>query len=319
MASETAVSDVRTGSAIAVRGLDHWFGTGEARKQVLYDIDLDVDRGTFTVLMGASGSGKTTLLTLIGCLRRVEAGDIDLLGTRLAGASEDVLVACRRRLGFIFQLHNLHDSLTAMQNVRMGLEVHGPQAMVEWEAASAHLLSALGLAERLDYLPAKLSGGQKQRDPVGELPRRLARRKDTEQRRVRQQQQRREQNDRDQHRLTVLIVPDLDRLLVRVRHLVARIVARRLEHVVAGLPRDHADAPADQHARHRVKEHQDIGDEETDRADEMQALVDPALMVEPMIIPALAPEFLHDAVEHAALRSCSFVARASAVRRRPPP
>lgn len=166
MASETAVADVRTGSAIAVRGLDHWFGTGEARKQVLYDIDLDIDRGTFTVLMGASGSGKTTLLTLIGCLRRVEAGDIDLLGTRLAGASEDVLVACRRRLGFIFQLHNLHDSLTAMQNVRMGLEVHGPQAMAEWEAASAHLLCALGLAERLDYLPAKLSGGQKQRVAV---------------------------------------------------------------------------------------------------------------------------------------------------------
>lgn len=166
MASETTAGDAAMDQAIAVRGLDHWFGAGEARKQVLFDIDLGIARGSLTVLVGASGSGKTTLLTLIGCLRRVEAGSIDLLGTELAGASEDRLVACRRRLGFIFQLHNLHDSLTAMQNVRMGLEVHGPSAMAQWEQAATHLLTALGLGERLDYLPGKLSGGQKQRVAV---------------------------------------------------------------------------------------------------------------------------------------------------------
>jgi putative ABC transport system ATP-binding protein len=148
---------------ISVRGLNHWFGEGAARKQALYDVHLDVTRGSLTVLLGASGSGKTTLLTLIGCLRRVQQGSVRLLGQELSGASEEALVAYRRRLGFIFQAHNLHESLTAMQNVRMGLEVHGAQAMRDWRAAAAHILDVLGLGDRRDYLPANLSGGQKQR------------------------------------------------------------------------------------------------------------------------------------------------------------
>lgn len=151
---------------IVVRGLHHWFGEGEARKQALFDIDLTLEAGKLTILLGASGSGKTTLLTLIGCLRRVEAGSVTLLGTELAGADERVLVQCRRRLGFIFQAHNLHESLTALQNVRMGLEVHGREAIAQWREASAHLLDLLGLSERLDYLPGNLSGGQKQRVAV---------------------------------------------------------------------------------------------------------------------------------------------------------
>ncbi|HEX2135660.1 MAG TPA: ATP-binding cassette domain-containing protein [Microvirga sp.] len=148
---------------IAVRGLSHWFGEGEARKQALFDISLTLGRGRFNVLVGASGSGKTTLLTLIGALRRVQQGSVTLLGTELAGADEDLLVHCRRRLGFIFQAHNLHDSLTALQNVRMGLEVHGRPATAAWKEAATHMLCLLGLGERLDYLPGNLSGGQKQR------------------------------------------------------------------------------------------------------------------------------------------------------------
>jgi putative ABC transport system ATP-binding protein len=96
----------------------------------------------------------------------VQDGSVRLLETELAGADEAVLIACRRRLGFIFQAHNLHDSLTALQNVRMGLEVHGRAALRDWEATCAHILSLLGLSERLDYLPANLSGGQKQRVAV---------------------------------------------------------------------------------------------------------------------------------------------------------
>jgi putative ABC transport system ATP-binding protein len=136
--------------AIVIAGLNHWFGAGEARKQALFDIDLKIARGQLTILLGASGSGKTTLLTLIGCLRRVEEGSVSLLGTELFEAKEDVLVQCRRRLGFIFQAHNLHESLTAMQNVRMGLEVHGPAATAQWREAASHLLTLLGLGERLD-------------------------------------------------------------------------------------------------------------------------------------------------------------------------
>ncbi|MGL4240841.1 MAG: ATP-binding cassette domain-containing protein [Beijerinckiaceae bacterium] len=151
---------------IVVRGLDHWFGEGEARKQALFDIDLAVERGKLTVLLGASGSGKTTLLTLVGCLRRVQNGEVTLLGTPLAGAPEEALMVCRRRLGFIFQAHNLHESLTATQNVRMGLEVHGASAGGRWTEASRHALQLLGLGDRLDYLPGNLSGGQKQRVAV---------------------------------------------------------------------------------------------------------------------------------------------------------
>lgn len=147
--------------SIAVRELQHFFGEGEARKQALFDVDLDIHAGGFTVLMGASGSGKTTLLTLLGCLRGVQQGRVRLLGQELLGADEATLVSSRRRLGFIFQAHNLHESLTAIQNVRLGLEVHGAASARHWQAAGEHLLGLLGLAERLHYLPARLSGGQK--------------------------------------------------------------------------------------------------------------------------------------------------------------
>ncbi len=151
---------------VDVRGLNHWFGVDTARRQALYDISLTLERGSFTILMGPSGSGKTTLLTLIGCLRAVQNGSVRLLSQELNGAGEAQLVAMRRRLGFIFQAHNLHESLTAAQNVMMGAQVHAgvPDALAE--KASVHLLRLVGLAERVDYLPANLSGGQKQRVAV---------------------------------------------------------------------------------------------------------------------------------------------------------
>jgi putative ABC transport system ATP-binding protein len=154
------------GPVVDIAGLDHWFGEGPARKQALFDIDLKLDRGSFTVLMGPSGSGKTTLLTLIGCLRSVQKGTLRLLGQDLHGAAEAQLVIMRRRLGFIFQAHNLHESLTARQNVMIGAQVHSGVADDVADRAARHLLGLVGLAERVDYLPANLSGGQKQRVAV---------------------------------------------------------------------------------------------------------------------------------------------------------
>lgn len=151
---------------IAVTGLNHWFGTGEARKQAIFDVNLRVRRGSLTILMGPSGSGKTTALTLMGCLRDVQEGSVCLLGHELNGADRVLNEALRRRLGFIFQAHNLHSSLTALQNVLMGLQVHGPADHGEQKAAASHVLSLLGLADRMAYLPANLSGGQKQRVAV---------------------------------------------------------------------------------------------------------------------------------------------------------
>jgi putative ABC transport system ATP-binding protein len=153
-------------TAISVKGLDHWFGLGEARKQAIFDVNLEIASGSLTVLMGPSGSGKTTLLTLMGCLRDVQKGSVTLLGHELLGAGEEQLVALRRRLGVIFQAHNLHESLTALQNVRMGLEVRGRGNAKQQDIAAKHMLGLLGLADRVQYLPANLSGGQKQRVAV---------------------------------------------------------------------------------------------------------------------------------------------------------
>lgn len=153
--------------SIQASALNHWFGTGEARKQALFDIDLRIRRGSFIVMVGPSGSGKTTLLTLLGCLREIQDGSVILLGQELRHATTTQNVRLRRRLGFIFQAHNLHESLTARQNVLMGLQVKGRLDREASDKAAAHVLTLLGLAERLDYLPANLSGGQKQRVAIG--------------------------------------------------------------------------------------------------------------------------------------------------------
>jgi len=151
---------------VVATGLNHWFGKGDARKQAIWDVNLTVAKGSLTILMGPSGSGKTTVLTLMGCLREVQDGSVKLLGTELRGATEATAVALRQQLGFIFQAHNLHDSLTATQNVRMGLEVHGRTNAAQQRKAARHALSLVGLGDRLDYLPSRLSGGQKQRVAV---------------------------------------------------------------------------------------------------------------------------------------------------------
>ncbi|MCO4777030.1 MULTISPECIES: ATP-binding cassette domain-containing protein [Lentibacter] len=152
--------------AIQTQALDHFFGEGEARKQAIFDVNLEIERGKLTILMGPSGSGKTTLLTLMGCLRHVQSGSVNLLERELKGAGEAELVRLRRRLGFIFQAHNLHESLTATQNVLMGLQVHGKGNAAKQMAAAHHMLRLVGLEDRLDYLPGNLSGGQKQRVAV---------------------------------------------------------------------------------------------------------------------------------------------------------
>jgi len=151
---------------IEATGLNHWFGEGEARKKALFDIDLRLPRGSITVLMGPSGSGKTTLLTLLGCLRDVQDGSVHLMGRELNGASESQLIALRRQLGFIFQAHNLHESLTALQNVMMGARLHPGVSDDLARQAATRLLKLVGLSHRIHYLPANLSGGEKQRVAV---------------------------------------------------------------------------------------------------------------------------------------------------------
>lgn len=149
--------------AIRTRGLSHTFGNAQTAKQILFDLDLDVARGELVLLMGPSGCGKTTVLTLVGGLRAVQSGSVNTLGIELAGADEAQMIAVRRQVGFIYQACNLHNSLTAIENVRMGIEVHGPSAMGNWLRDCQSTLADVGLDEQQNAFPAKLSGGQKQR------------------------------------------------------------------------------------------------------------------------------------------------------------
>jgi len=147
---------------IRIRGLNHYYGAGELRKQVLFENNLDVYQGQIVIMTGPSGSGKTTLLTLVGTLRTVQEGSLQVLGQQLRGASQRDLVAARRDIGFIFQAHNLFGSLTAMQNVRMAMELFNFSEQ-EIQQRATDLLARLGLGHRLHYKPDSLSGGQKQR------------------------------------------------------------------------------------------------------------------------------------------------------------
>src|SRR6266849_1177598 len=115
---------------IQIRNLNHYYGTGTLRKQVLFDINLDIYPGEIVLLTGPSGSGKTTLLTLCGALRSIEEGSAVVLGQELNGATPADLVRVRRNIGFIFQSHNLIDALTAAQNVQMSLGLDDLSALL---------------------------------------------------------------------------------------------------------------------------------------------------------------------------------------------
>jgi putative ABC transport system ATP-binding protein len=148
---------------ISISNLDHYFGEGSLRKQVLFDINLEVNAGEIIIMTGPSGSGKTTLLTLCGGLRSAQFGSIKVLGTELCGASAKQLTIERRHHGYIFQAHNLHESLTALQNVKMGLELHSEYSIQAMNDRAIEILELVGLGDRVNYLPENLSGGQKQR------------------------------------------------------------------------------------------------------------------------------------------------------------
>ena len=150
-----------TDCAVQIRNLNYYFGRGELRKQVLYDINLDLPRGQIVIMTGPSGSGKTTLLTLIGALRSAQEGSLQVLNQEIVGMTNRKLVAVRRNIGFIFQAHNLFESLTATQNVEMAVELKGESR--DKRAQAVEILTQVGLENRADYKPDSLSGGQKQR------------------------------------------------------------------------------------------------------------------------------------------------------------
>ena len=150
-------------SPIVIEGLNHYFGEGELRRQILFDITAEIRPGEIVLLTGPSGSGKTTLLTLIGALRTAQEGSLHVLGHELLSAGEQTLTEVRKRIGYIFQAHNLLEALTAQQNVQMALQIQPDLASKQYPQIAAETLGAVGLKDKIHSYPSALSGGERQR------------------------------------------------------------------------------------------------------------------------------------------------------------
>jgi putative ABC transport system ATP-binding protein len=148
---------------IKVERLNHSFGKGELKKQILFDVSVEIRAGEIVIVTGPSGSGKTTMLTLVGALRSAQVGSVKVLGEELLNAKPGTLEKVRRQIGFIFQQHNLLGALTAVQNVELGIRASGKFPRSEHRERAMDMLGAVGLGERIHHRPDELSGGQRQR------------------------------------------------------------------------------------------------------------------------------------------------------------
>ncbi|MCB2061455.1 MAG: ATP-binding cassette domain-containing protein, partial [Novosphingobium sp.] len=152
--------------AVRVIGLTRSFEQGGIRIDVLRGVDLTIGAGEIVALLGPSGSGKSTMLQAIGLLEGGFGGRIEIAGTDASALNGDARTALRRdHLGFVYQFHHLLPDFTAIENVILPQLVAG-KAREAAEERAGELLSALGLAERLDHRPSQLSGGEQQRVAV---------------------------------------------------------------------------------------------------------------------------------------------------------
>ncbi len=150
-------------TVIDVTDLEFSYGSGKLERKVLKGIDLTIGHGEIVIMTGPSGSGKTTFLTIIGGLRRAKHGSVIALDEQMVGADETIMVKLRQQTGYIFQAHNLLDSLTALQNVCMALELENGSSEKKRQDKSAAMLDAVGLGDHMHQMPNELSGGQRQR------------------------------------------------------------------------------------------------------------------------------------------------------------
>ncbi|MFB3908408.1 MAG: ABC transporter ATP-binding protein [Candidatus Eisenbacteria bacterium] len=153
---------------VSVAGLWKGYGASAAGdRPVLRELSLDIDEGSFGIVLGVSGSGKSTLLNLIGGMDRPSAGTIEVCGRRIERMTETGLARFRReQIGFVFQSYNLLPTLTALENVEAGLEIAGGWTRHAIHERAREYLHAVGLAGRAAAFPAQLSGGEQQRVAV---------------------------------------------------------------------------------------------------------------------------------------------------------
>ncbi|PGO22390.1 macrolide ABC transporter ATP-binding protein [Bacillus cereus] len=151
---------------IELKDITKSFQNGEETVEILHGINVTLNEGEFTSIMGPSGSGKSTLMNIIGCLDKPTAGTYSLAGQNISSMSEAKLAHIRNEeIGFVFQNFMLLPRLTALQNVELPLIYAGVDKKERRERALA-ALTKVGLTERSNHLPNELSGGQKQRVAV---------------------------------------------------------------------------------------------------------------------------------------------------------
>ncbi len=141
--------------------LKKYYGSGDTMVKALDGINLEIERGTFTAIIGTSGSGKSTLLNMLGGLDTPTQGSIRIGNTELEGLnSEQAAVFRRKQIGFIFQNYNLIPVLTVWENIifPLSLDAQKPDRQFIMQ-----VVKLLGLENKLDALPGNLSGGQQQR------------------------------------------------------------------------------------------------------------------------------------------------------------
>ena len=153
------------GPAASVTGAVKIYGKGDTAVRALDGVDLALERGGLTAVMGPSGSGKSTLMHCMAGLDRLTEGETRIGGEALESLSDRKLTMLRRRkVGFVFQAYNLIPTLSARENLELPLRLDGDRPDPEWFQT---VVGRLGLADRLDHLPSELSGGQQQRVAVG--------------------------------------------------------------------------------------------------------------------------------------------------------
>jgi putative ABC transport system ATP-binding protein len=144
-------------------GVVKFLGQGAGRVQALKGVSLSLSGGELALLMGPSGSGKTTFLSVLGCMLSPSEGTVRVCGRSTAGLRPEALARLRRdHIGFVFQSFHLFPTMTALDNVRLALDVRG----VRWRRAKARskdALATVGLAHKVDAYPRELSGGEQQR------------------------------------------------------------------------------------------------------------------------------------------------------------
>src|SRR6476660_6086924 len=149
---------------VQARGLERVYGEGDTTVHALRGVDLDVQAGRLTAVMGPSGSGKSTLMHILAGLDEPDGGQVWIGDTEVTGLDDAGLTALRRdHIGFIFQFFNRLPMLTAQENILLPLEIAGRKPDADWYR---ELIAKVGLGERLGHRPSEMSGGQQQRVAV---------------------------------------------------------------------------------------------------------------------------------------------------------